>query len=125
MGILWKIFGNDDDPEAPLWFVNGHCKGKDSTWCKLKWYIRNPLHNLTFYLIGLKGKDFVDVPDSALYKEGGGWKYSYRLYGGKKYPLISYASHGNVMCGINFYIGWRPWSGAFGLTFRYTKQACE
>lgn len=105
-GILWSIFGNDDDPIPPPWYL--------TTWPEfvryLGWYfVRNPLHNFCFYLIGMKRRQHL-VHWNHVFNPNGGFNIimPFISYYGKKYA---------------FYIGWRPSQGVFGLKFiRHKKK---
>lgn len=45
--LRWALFGNDDDGiYGPDWFN----KGRETSWVAIKWWLRNPCHNLTFYV---------------------------------------------------------------------------
>ena len=49
--IIWLIFGNDEDPEPPEWFM----PSENENWREFCWFfVRNPLHNFCSY----KGKKF-------------------------------------------------------------------
>lgn len=105
--VLWALFGNDDDgptgppsfmPAAPPW------------WRRVCWWIRNPAHNFTFYVIGIAGRDFFSTGDYPfdVFNPRGGWNRCERVYFGKRYPFISYIGW------CKFYFGWRE-RGNFGM----------
>lgn len=85
------------------------------------WYVRNPLHNFTHYMVGWKGRAFVverSKPDSNNdgFCDGGGWMFCWlRLdWAGMNKdewsrPFISYVGR------CHFYAGWHPASGKLGL----------
>jgi len=51
--LLWAIFGNDDDPYPPIWFMTN-----EPQWIRtIMWYVRNPLHNFFWYVIGFKNRN--------------------------------------------------------------------
>ena len=102
-------FMNDDVPTAPGWFF----PKRGRVYRKLKWLLRNPLHNFTWYVIGLSGLEYGvrgKFPHLVFRK---GWNFSVIEYGLIQLPFVSYLGR------VKFYIGWRPDSGAFG--FKITK----
>ena len=106
---LWWL-GNCDQPlpDPPtLW------KDKPEWLRKLLWFVRNPGHNFTFYVIGVRDKDFKvigDYPDKVFNPEGG-WKLHIVEYNWLKLPFISYI---DIKSQFKFYIGWRT-KGNFGV----------
>ena len=118
--LLWAIFGNDEDGptgdkllkvgETGLWPT-------DPYWLRcVKWWARNPFHNLCFHVIGFvqenpgwigrwDGVFASDDPKSA----GASWNWGYCLRGTRQYPFVSY--DGRMGRG---YIGWRK-GGAFAI----------
>ena len=108
-----KIFGNADSPEPN---INYRYK---SRWHWL--FIRNPLHNLMFYGIGISNKDrrLKGIePDEHFIDGRFNWIVSY--VGNKKYPYISYQKTFKKWR-FQFYLGWRP-SGAFGFKCRFFRH---
>ncbi len=103
--IIWAIFGNDDDPYPPSWFMK-----ERSEWLRqLIWYCRNPLHNFFWNIIGFR-KYPLDY--SQIWNQKQRWNlvlpfFSYR---GKK---------------VEFYLGWRPDRKALGFAFRIKKYKEE
>ncbi|MDB5802253.1 MAG: hypothetical protein JWL63_3192 [Rhodocyclales bacterium] len=54
--LAWAFFGNDDD--GPIGDVSFN-PGRIDTWSfRRAWWLRNPAHNWTFYVIGVAGKTF-------------------------------------------------------------------
>ena len=114
--ILWVLFGNDEDtvfgpswfmPHAPLWKK------------RIFWWIRNPFHNLFFHVWGIYGKPTTvtgDFPDSMFNPNGGFNRTVLTTVDGKRYPYISYRG-----TSVEWYIGWRPTSGAFGMALRKAR----
>ena len=52
--FLWIVFGNNDNPYPPDWFMP-KC---EHDWLRqYMWYVRNPMHNFFFYVIGFKNKN--------------------------------------------------------------------
>lgn len=106
--ILWALFGNDDDS------IIG-----DDTWnptrdnsikTKVLWWLRNPFHNLMFYVVpfGFCNKEFTRIGTVGVFKETGGWGWALLKYKYWRMPFISYYGI------IKFYIGWRE-RGNFGI----------
>lgn len=50
---LWLLFGNADDPDPP----DSHAPGRLMWWRRITWWVRNPAHNFTFYLLGVGDRD--------------------------------------------------------------------
>lgn len=48
--ILWALFGNDED--GPYGMFPHTC------WGAVRWWLRNPLHNLCFHVINWPGGPF-------------------------------------------------------------------
>lgn len=102
--IWW--FLNSDDINPPIEYM------PMSEWRHLFWLCRNPLHNFTFYVIGVADKD---CPRYGHYKEhvfrpGGGWNFAVTQYKIIPLPFISYKGK------VKFYFGWRE-KGNFGIKF--------
>ena len=97
--IAWALFGNDDDGPAPDFY-------RPSPWViALCWWFRNPAHNLTFYVIGFKGRarGYRGFNTDAIGR-GVGWT---ERDDGKRFPFLVWNSARWMRCA-----GWRP-SGAF------------
>ena len=105
-------FGNADDPVPPVWFMPG------ATPCTraIRWWIRNPMHNLMFYWLGVAGKPFTRTSPDNLLPPGGGWMFAVTRYRWLRLPFLSYAGRY-----IEFYAGWRN-SGALGFALRKTHD---
>ncbi len=104
--MLWSVFGNNDDPHPPVDYLSGY-----PHWVRyFMWYvIRNPLHNFTHYLIGMKGRKHL-VMWGEVFHPKGGWIIilPYVSYYGKRWA---------------FYLGWRPEEGVFGVKLiRHRKK---
>jgi len=112
--IWW--FGNIDDPEPCSidWYVKEQCNNKCNLLCKLKWFfIRNPLHNFMFYVVGVEDK-IESKKCKYVGKMWGGYKKWNFAYVKCKYFILPFVSYnGN----FQFYIGWRG-KGNFGIAFR-------
>ena len=105
--ILWAIFGNDDDPNPPADYQLGWPQWRR----RLYWFaFRNPLHNLTFYVLGVAGKPFERVviyPPrtlSNLVFRPEGWYIAVVKYKWLRLPFVSYQGAGLIK---KFYVGWR------------------
>jgi hypothetical protein len=103
---LWW-FKNADDPLPPESY-----RPKDKH-RQLKWRLRNPLHNFTFYVIGVADKK---VARSGRHPEdnfspNGGWNLAVTRHKWVYLPFISWC-HGTN--GFHYYSGWRS-NGNFGL----------
>jgi hypothetical protein len=96
---------NADDPKPPEWYRPGERNRK------LKWSLRNPMHNFDFYVIG--------VADKKVYRSGkyprensnphGGWDFEATRYKFIWLPFVSYHRPN-----FDFYFGWRN-HGNFGI----------
>ncbi len=110
LDLAWLLFGNEDDG------IYG-----DATWragrprsfgLAVKWWLRNPCHNLTWYVLGIANRDRLLVINKD--SDAPGWVYGYLSAGWLRLPFLAY--NGRLVG----YIGWRP-SGAFGLKLRRGK----
>lgn len=105
---LWWL-GNDDTPTAPDWYRPG------KRWRTLYWYLRNPLHNFTRYVIGFCDRDHYvtgRVPAAMVLRRDWnerGWQYALVWAGWLPLPFASYSGKH-----VTWYAGWRP-GGDFGL----------
>lgn len=109
----WALFGNDDDG----YFGDADWRaGRDKTaWLAMVWWLRNPCHNFTWYVIGVADRERLHrgrwSPD--IHRPDGGWLMAVtdvRMLGlALKLPFVSFLSPY-----IKAYVGWRP-SGAFGI----------
>lgn len=98
-------FGNYDDPKPPvdLW------QGQAQWWRWVKWhFIRNPLHNFTFYWIGLADKPYLRRCNEVFSSIG---KWNIIL------PFISYQGKR-----VYWYFGWRGDRSNFGIKFVIRKK---
>ena len=100
---LWW-FGNVDDPEPPEWYRPGSSSRR---WL---WQLRNPLHNFTFYVVGIADKPFVRTgrSPSKVFHPDGGWNWAVCRHRWWRLPFVSY-QRGR----FKFYLGWRE-RGNFG-----------
>jgi|688.fasta_scaffold770625_2 hypothetical protein len=99
--------GNSDDLLPPADYLPGDPQRVS------KWYLRNPLHNFTFYVIGIADRGFTRVGKSPAenFCEPEGWNWAISQYKFLRLPFISYKSNA-----VMLYAGWRE-SGNFGLKF--------
>lgn len=99
---LWW-FGNIDDPNPP----DDKWVGEAQWYRKLRWFLRNPFHNFTFYVIGLADRMYLkDCYEVWNRRNGKGVRWNIIL------PFISYKSER-----YEFYIGWRGDRCNFGIKF--------
>lgn len=106
--LIWAIFGNDDDPTPPADYMPEWPEWRR----RLYWLaFRNPLHNFTFFVIGLADKPFERVavyPKGAsgllVFRPEGGWYVAVLKYKWLRLPFVSYQGKGLVK---KMYIGWR------------------
>mgnify|MGYP004400924571 FL=1 len=108
----WFWWGNNDDPEPPDWY-----RPDDSNRTR-KWYVRNPLHNFTFYVMGIADLKFKRIGNhpGEVFNPDGGWNWAIshaRLF---PMPYVSYRRGRTQM-----YFGWRE-RGNFGITLRRMKK---
>lgn len=102
----WAFFGNDDDG---LFGDERWRSGRPETvWLAVIWWLRNPFHNLTWYVIGVadKHRTVYSNKDS----DAPGWCFMVTRCGWLWLPFVGHNGF------LKFYAGWRP-SGAFGLKF--------
>jgi len=108
---VWWL-GNVNDPVAPEGYRRGKC-------CRnLTWYLRNPFHNFTFFVIGVADKPFTRVgrcPDEVFNPEGG-WNWAVCRYKCLRLPFISY-----IRGGFKVYWGWRA-NGNFGIKLNFAGE---
>lgn len=108
--LLWALFGNEDD--GPYGDDKWRAGRARTWWLAVQWWVRNPFHNLFFYVIGVadKPRTFYSTRDWGV----NGWTLHYTHCSFLYLPFISYKGW------CNFYIGWRPY-GAFGLKLNFAK----
>jgi hypothetical protein len=107
--IFW--WGNIDDPVPPEDYRPGE-KNRVR-----KWYFRNPLHNFTFYVIGIADKPFVRTgryPRDVFSPEPG-WNFAVCKYKWVRLPFVAYQKGR-----LKFYFGWRE-RGNFGIKLTFSK----
>jgi hypothetical protein len=118
----WLLFGNVDDG---YWGdATFNPERKKDLWTAVRWWFRNPMHNLMFYGIGFADQDRMVTGryGSEFHKPGGGYLRCWSSVPGpgNKWmfclPFVSYISPH-----FKAYIGWRP-SGAFGIKFNISRK---
>lgn len=108
--LIWALFGNDDD--GIYGDANWNPTRKQSWLIALLWWLRNPCHNMCFYVINVKppfdrhSRNNWDVFAPTNYAFN--WAY-FASQSWFPYPFFSY----NGALG-KFYIGWRE-RGNFGI----------
>ncbi len=114
---LWKFnplfwFDNYDRPMPPRRFW------PDSQHRRLRWLWRNPLHNFTFYVIGIADKTFVRTGKhpERVFAPSDGWNWCVSKYKLLRLPFVSY--HRGP---FSFYLGWRN-RGQFGFEFKFSEE---
>jgi len=127
--MAWSVFGNNDDPKPPESF-----RSEWPEWRRLfVWYVtRNPLHNLFFYRIGVKGKGWrvigrfpsgspsgVEMWPPSPYRMA----WCYHEHPSLPWLRLPFVSWRIPMFGrgLEGYIGWRP-SGSFGGSLRLKES---
>jgi len=102
--IWW--FKNADDPIPPEWY-RPHDKHR-----LMKWGFRNPLHNFTFYVVGVADKSVVRSGryPADNFSPKGGWNLAVTRH---KWLYLPFASWCHGQKGFHYYCGWRS-SGNFG-----------
>lgn len=100
--IFW--LGNLDDPQVPvdIWL------DKPLRIRRILWFIRNPFHNFTFYVIGMADKPHLRRCNEVFSSVG---KWNIIL------PFISYDGKK-----VYWYFGWRGNRCAFGIKFVYRRN---
>jgi len=106
--VWW--FGNIDDPVPPAWYR------PDSKRRNFQWHLRNPFHNLDFYVIGLADKKFARTSrqSEGISKPRGHWDFAVARCELVVLPYIS-CQRGR----FNFYFGWRE-RGNFGIKLNFS-----
>jgi len=116
---LWALFGNVDD--GLFGDLNFNPQGKRSLWTAIKWWFRNPMHNLMFYVVGVADKPrMICGPWADAHDRGaeGGLLWSLTYVGRRwRLPYVNYTKGR-----IKAYAGWRP-SGAFGFKLNIRWKA--
>jgi hypothetical protein len=113
----------------PLWWIATSKPPADyeSHWPlrRIDWFFRNPLHNFSFYVIGIS--DHVDSPafhrygkyPNANFSPRPGWNICVIHYHWLRLPYVAYWNPH-----VSFYAGWRL-AGEFGLKLNIFKHPVE
>lgn len=107
--LVWALFKNEDDGE--IGDRNWNPEQKDSWKIRILWWIRNPAHNLCFFVIGMAGEPGVRVGDypGTVFNPHGGWnRCTHYSASGRRAKFVSYIGR------IKFYFGVRE-RGNFGI----------
>lgn len=108
--ILWALFGNDED--GIYGDASFNPERKKSVWLAVKWWWRNPFHNLCFHVLNVP-EPFTSVGDFPrdVFNPNGGWNKVIRTdCNGNEHGFISYIGW------CKFYVGPRE-RGNFGIRF--------
>lgn len=106
--IIWSLFGNVEDGVVG---DTGWNPQQTDTWLiRIKWWIRNPLHNFTFYTLGNVHKDVTvrGWPTVDVFTPKKGWCFTLAKTDKMWYPFVSYIG------AFKFYVGWR-FGNRFGI----------
>lgn len=108
---LWSL-GNADDPVPPDWYR------PDDPKRRVLWQLRNPLHNFTFYVVGVSDKATVRTGKYAnhVFAPGGGWNWAVTR---RHVLLLPFVSYEGSRC--RFYFGWRE-SGNLGAKLNFKRR---
>lgn len=111
--VLWALFGNDDDSVIgdKVW----NPEQLDTPLIRIKWWLRNPLHNLMFYVIpfGFGNVKFSRYGNVDVFRDSG-WGWAILKYKYWRMPFISYYGR------VKFYVGWRE-RGNFGIKLTWNS----
>jgi hypothetical protein len=110
INVIWW-FGNREEPTPPDWYCPSNALRTPM------WYLRNPMKNFTWYVIGIADKKTVrsgKYPE-LITKPKGGWNFAMSSYKWIHLPYISYSYKSFVT-----YFGWRE-RGDFGMAFRFNN----
>jgi len=117
---LWW-FGNEDDgwcsekDKGMAWWRVRECPNGCTLLCKLKWFIRNPMHNFFFYVIGFADEKVITEKGYTFWNPEGGFNFAIRVPKSKPYIKLPFVSYRGTTW--EWYIGWRE-RGNFGFTMR-------
>jgi hypothetical protein len=105
---VWWL-GNADEPVPPSWYR------PNSRMRTFLWHLRNPLHNLNNYVLGIHDKESVRSGryPRGLSKPKGGWNFAVSKQSHLRLPFVDYR-RGK----FEFYFGWRI-GGNFGVKMNW------
>lgn len=112
----WAFFGNADDGYWGDIYWNP--EGRTDFATAVRWWLRNPAHNLTHYVLGVvdRQRTVCSPYGSAHARPGGGWLLGYTRVGRLVLPYANFTSDR-----IKFYAGWRP-GGALGFKLNFKRR---
>jgi len=110
--IIWALFGNVRDGVIGDTAFNP--EQKDTWLIRVKWWLRNPAHNLTWYVIGF-ANEYSQRTNYQL-QDNPGWNFSLSSVRRKLYPFFLYRGSK-----VTFYFGWRK-RGNFGIKFNISSN---
>jgi len=115
-GFLWALFGNELD--GVIGDAKWNPERKDTLWIRIKWWCRNPFHNLTWHVIGFAHLPSIryDVNNEDVPGMNKAWSIKKDDPSQKKYPYWLYIGKG-----WEGYFGWRG-RGNFGIKLRRVSQ---
>lgn len=138
--MIETVYGGDREPISiwkklnPLWWLVGpdgwnapdinngqpYLPGVTNVWLRrFYWFVcRNPLMNFVGFVIGIEDRNYYATGTAPVMRTTGrdcvppqnGWRWAILKTGWLRFPFVSYYN-GTV----EFYLGWRPASGGFGL----------
>lgn len=120
--FVWIFFGNDLD--GYIGDKNWNPAQTDTWLIRLKWWFRNPMHNLMWFTLGIADKTHFRLVFNPN-ENNVGWNYAVSFVPSDEnhlelsmniYPYVFYAGKH-----LRFYAGWRS-SGAFGFKLNYKKN---
>lgn len=99
--IIWSLFGNAND--GVIGTKSWNPEQKDTWLIRLRWWMRNPLHNFVFYILGNCHKDVTvyGFPSVDVFNPRDGFCFTIGKTDRMIYPFLSYRGL------FKFYIGWR------------------
>lgn len=108
---LWW-FGNVEEPVAPSWYKPG------DPLRNIKWYFRNPLTNLSYFVIGVADKRIVRSGryPTEVGNPHGGWNFAVTR---RRILFLPFWDYKNRR--MEFYFGWRE-RGNFGIKLIFHRK---
>ena len=119
--LIWAFFGNEKDGYIGDAVFNPY--QIDNFSMRLRWWLRNPLHNFTWYVLGIAHFSTLRFDENET--EQPGWNFSYSViaveYEFLKDKAPRYYFFHYIGKRFEFYLGWRG-TGAFGAKFRRVRE---
>ena len=132
----------------PIWWLHGpdgwtvpdqnngspYLPGVTSTFLRsFYWFVcRNPLMNFVGYVIGVEDRNYSVTGSRPVLRTTGrdceppqiGWRHAVLRVGVVRLPFLSYwgPCPGVASRDVEFYLGWRPNSGGFGLKIVFPRR---